>query len=705
MLSPSTRAPLLMTPSSLQSPANQRKIQHLLFDAISRYKPALAKKRLEQGASPSLGNTRMITPLMLAASNLSGDLIKHLAPLNDLAATDFDGRCALHHFLSGLSRYRHAQPPKDWRCSLRALLSRESARIKSSEGLTPFLFASAAWRCDTFIGIEEVISELSPFSDLSATDNLGRTATAIALLYGNSGSDIPSALFRADPLKNQCLELPLHPRASLAHLVAARGSLDFLKEIAPLANLDASDLLGRTPMMAAAIHGHFSSVDVLLSHGADSRRVDVDGCDALMLAIEPLPLGCDDEQWLRLMPLASESDLFFVDSLGESAQEKAIDRQLPSFASALEALACSSTASLSTTTSAAFPRRKEKLSQLLFSAIGDNDPLLLKKRLGQGADPKEPFAHSKEPLSEEYPMTPLMAACRPGTRSEVIRVLRPLSDISAVDAFGDTALSIYLRSHAIDSSEALFNLTELLSPEVAAIANDFGRTPLSQLHGSPEFCLDSIKLLAPMSDWNAVTKTGKPVVNFEHEHSSPGTAPLIFQEHPDKEWLASFRNPAGETLFHHAACAGNLSLLNTMASSLLLGSRDNHGNTPLMSIFVFRQIFSCCETVALLAPWSDCRSVNENGCDALMLAIENSRGDSSDLLEVIKILAPRSDLAFRDFLGESALDKAISYGLNNAAEALLARLAIEEERDALASATLARPSSRPSPSARSSTRI
>lgn len=85
--------------------------------------------------------------------------------------------------------------------------------------------------------------------------------------------------------------------------------------------------------------------------------------------------------------------------------------------------------------------------------------------------------------------------------------------------------------------------------------------------------------------------------------------------------------------------------------------------------------------VKLLAPWSDCRAVDAQGCDALMLAIEESQRESyGDFVGAVSELVRWADLGARDFLGESALDKAIDREFPLVEAAIRARMAIQEEK-------------------------
>lgn len=653
-----------------QSLANREKIQELLRRAIRNRKFASVKRTISQGADPSLPSTSMRwTPLMDAASMAGGAMIALFAPLNNIETVDAHGRCALHHFVSHLSKFKYAKPPEDWLLSLRLLLSPKTAMIKDATGMTALHLAASAWHCDEFIDFKEILSILGPLSDLSATASNGMTATAIALSGIPSRADSrASALFQADPLKGRCLALPDHRSGSLAHLAAANGCVDFLREISSLADLDAPDVLGRTPLMRAAMARASACVDLLLANGADPCRVDVDGCDALMLSIESLSSNSSAYSWLPLLRLASKSNLLARDSLGESAVDKAIDRRQLSLANRLVGLAGPLDARPSSQSAA--PARKEKLQQLLFEAIDDGGSLLLDKRLLQGADPREPFGALGQ--------TPLMRACSSGMENDILR-LAPVSDLAAVDAEGATALLTYLDRREIDSHEALFIVTELLCPESAGISNHRGRTPLFVAKSSPAFHSALIGLLGPMSDWKALDAHGDPIVNFPRDSSrAPGIAQAMFNFHPDQPWLAATQNNAGKTLFHLAAEGNNLPFLNAFASHRQLAARDALGRTALMCACAAR--FYSSATIALLAPWSDCHVVDANGCDALMLLIEDSLHDIDNLCAAVEILAPLSNLDARDFLGESAADKARNQTLFRAEKIILAQMAIAHER-------------------------
>lgn len=663
-------------PHFQQSLANREKIQELLRRAIRQRRIASVKRIISQGADPSFPSTSLRwTPLMDAASMAAGDMIALFAPSNNIETVDADGRCALHHFISVLSKSRYSKPPEDWLLSLRRLLSPKTAKLSDATGMTALHLAASAWQCDEFIDFKEILSILGPLSDLSATASNGMTATAIAL----SGcpfraSSRASALFQADPLKDRCLALPDHRSGSLAHLAAANGCVDFLREISPLADLDAPDLLGRTPLMRAAMARPPACVDLLLDNGADPRRVDVDGCDALMLSIESLFSYSSGYSWRPLLRLASKSNLLARDSLGESAVDKAFDRRQPSLAKRLAGLAGPLDAQPAFPLTA--PARKAKLQELLFEAIDDAGSLLLEKRLLQGADPREPFG--------ALGRTPLMRACSSGIDNDILRLV-PVSDLAAVDAQGATALLTYLDSRHIDSHDALFILTKLLSPESAAIADHQGRTPLFVARPSPAFQSAVIGLLGPMSDWKALDALGEPIVNLPRDEKAPGTALAMFGAHPDQPWLAATQNNAGQTIFHLAAKAGNLPFLSSLASHGHLAAIDALGRTALMRACLAR--LNRIPAIALLAPWSDCQVVDANGCDALMLLIEDSFLELDHIFSAVEILAPLSNLDARDFLGESAADKARNQELFRAEKIILAQMAIAQERRELIAAS------------------
>lgn len=686
-----------MTPISTfaETPARRQKIQKLLLSAIYSGHLLRVKKLLSQGADPSLPYGRlMFTPLMAAASRAHTELIALFLPFNDIAATDACGRTPLFLFMESLLTYCAPASPPNWREALSSLLTRETATKKTNNGLSPLLFAAHRMSNGT-VEFNDIVEAFRPFADFSATDANGLTATALALEAVSSPSRA-LLLFREDAHQELCLSLPNHAGGSLAHVAARQGQLDFLAEILPRLDLNAIDARGRTPLMASAAKRLFPSIDFLLAQGADPLCVDHDGCDALMLAIERHQLSdsarldfCNG-LWRKLLPLAQKSNLLSRDHLGESAFDKAMDRDLFELAEAIEMLAGPEIRYLPAMEAGPPRATPIKLSELLCSAIYAGRLDLVDKRLLQGADPQVPHPYSA---------TPLMAACSLKMH-HIIRRLSPISNLLAEDSHGNTALFYFLAGNLIDTPERLFIMTELLSPENASHLNFNGLSPLSVLRPSPEFFSATTDLLGLRDYSKAIMAGGSIDFNFNDE-TSVLHALAIFEARP--EGLLSVLNHKGHSVFHLAAKHGATAFLAATASHAALAALDFLGQTPLMrACDALSNRGNTHQTVALLAPWSDCQVVDACGCDALMLAIEAAHRESDDLFETVQSLALGSNLEARDFLGESALDKALARGFERSSNILQACLAIEEERDALASAAIARPSS---PPARSSTRI
>lgn len=671
-----------MTPAAMfvKTPAHRQKIQKLLTKAIGKGNALDVKKFLAQGASPSLPDgPRMLTPLMEAASKASAELIALFLPFNDIAATDTLGRTPLHLLLQYLGDPQLNSEPAGWREALSSLLSPDTAVKKTFKGASPLLLVASRW--GRIIDFNEIISMLRPFSDFSATDARGLTPTALALGCGMAdASSRALALFHADPDQERCLSLPDHALgSSLAHVAVNHNCVDFLSETFPRVDLNAVDARGRTLLMASVAGGGggkegFSCMDFLLAKGANPLCVDDDGCDALMLGIESLIVGFNNSQWHRLIPLAQKSNLLFRDHLGESAFDKAMDRGLFTLADAIEALAGPAIRHIPVVQTGIRPTTRKKLFELLDAAIRLRRIDLVDKRLFQGADPQAHDDHSA-----------LMLACIFDSE-EIIRRLIPVSDLRFVNSYGNTALTFFLESKAIDSPQRLLLMAELLSPEPTA--NDMGCLPLGLARPTPEFFSATMDLLGSPDDWSALSARGETILDF-HGDQAQTHALAILAAHPDPNLLLSLLNHEGQTVFHLAAKAAFLPFLTAAASQERLVALDFTGHTPLMSACAGMSHGDLFPVVALLAPWSDCCSVDYNGCDALMLAIESAFADCDDLLETVQILAPLSDLETRDFLGESALDKALARGFERSAGALRARLAIYDERETLATATLA----------------
>lgn len=270
-------------------------------------------------------------------------------------------------------------------------------------------------------------------------------------------------------------------------------------------------------------------------------------------------------------------------------------------------------------------------------------------------------------------------------------LLAPIADPILVDSTGMTALH-----HLLDDA---FILTEDLLPALALLATSgpahvqdlHGRSPLMLMQSNrPGLRSKALGILSPLSDWRSVDAQGATVLSSSiftptvKRSRRLSIASAIWENHPDQEWLASSVDRAGNSLAHVAAAIGDYNLLRTLSPQADFGARNLAGQTPLMAALALPAGFSHLSDQAfhLLAAWSDCRAVDSNGCDPLMIAIEES-GENPALIERAKDLALRCDLAARDFLGESALEKALDRGFSGVAKIIQDRMAVFAERDSL----------------------
>ena len=647
---------------------NRQKLQALLQQAILSDDMSLIRKRLAQGADPArfTSDERGLTALMDAASIGNPDVIELFLPFCDIDAVS-GGESALCFFIDRLSLVNTATPPKDWLKSLRHLCPKSTGTIRSCSPLS----RAALWWNAASPDIEIVTSELAPFFDLSFKGIYSAAPCALALSRHSPGRGaVALAIFRADPLNasSSSMRPELH---ELIHSAAKSNQVEFLKAIVPTAPMDVRNALGRTPFLAAAAALSLDAMELLVAMGCDAGAVDDEGCDALMLAIENDQGSMDFERVIALLPAPN---LFCRDHLGESSLDKARDRSMAGLAEFIEARLSQSQASPPplAESNASPPAPSGKLQRLLVQAINGDNLTMIEKRLRQGANPSLP--------APGYRDMPLFIALRQ-SRHEAVRLFIPLCDLSAPDATGEVALAAYLRSTPIHDSESLSMMEALLSPEAVLACESSGHPALGLLRATPDFSPRALKSLSALSDWEQIS-----FYSIASNHQSP-----LWEAHPNQAWLAKHANADGETLAHVAAGKNNIKLLSAISAFTDFSAKDVRGRTPLM--------FACSHgyvnndrvaAIATLAPWSDCSTVDDNGCDALMLALENSSED--DFHEVIQHLAPRVDLLARDFLGESALDKAIDRGLAKAAESIRSHLAILQERDDLA-ASIVNPTS------------
>ena len=596
-----------------------------------------------------------------------------------------------------------------WQRSIKRLLS--DAPLPSCDppavqfSRSPLATAAASWISDS-PKFEELLAILAPRHDFSLSDSNGRSAIALALRSPDTnGGRRAFSLLQCHPEMDAALRA-CHPLdGTLAHLAAKSERPDFLAAISSMADLDARDDNGRTPLMAAAGSAHDTlnheriigndgaCMRVLLENGCDARAVDRDGSDALMLLMESL----DSPQALKNIDLNATVSLLIEksnpwarDFLGESALDKAKLRNMSEVVLALQnAQARSPLAAHAEEPAPRLPAcRPGKLQELLFQAIEQDDVLLASQRLSQGADPRKPspdFEHLDRPSLR----TPLMAAAEMFS-PQMIALLAPLSNLVDVNADGETALIIFLdRAPRLFSPKFLDALPGLYSPAVARVASHAGHTPLRRARTDAASWPQLLALLGPDSDWMALDSAGNNILGrpegCRSRSASPDDDMERWNAHPDQAWLALSVNHAGETLAHLAAARGAFWLLSAIAPHADFNLKNMAGSTPLL--IAASDLRESWESVCLLASLSDCLAVDAHGCDALMLLFEGVAAEDDGLCEAVEALVGRVNLDARDFLGESTLDKAIERDFLRSVDIIRARMAIFEERDELANAS------------------
>lgn len=686
-----------MTPKPNLSPAQRKKIQNLLSQAIQKEDIPRVHKLLAQGADACApGGDRMRSPLMDAASRNNRELIKIFIPFNDIDATDSHGRSALHYFIQSMAY----GIPVDWRDTLRSLCSKKSCAPDEMGRSALTLAATLTYSTSIF---DELLVELSPTSSLSSMEINGKSACVAALLFTSNCTDLRNArraqnaktLLLADPHKEKSARI-CHPEyGTLAHLAASHGQVDFLRALEPFAEFEARDHLGRTPLMAAAIACQADAVGFLLSRGCNPQAVDFDGCDALMLGVEANASSWKegDAKCSFFASLAQLCDPAARDILGDSALDKIHYFRNAACPGVVEgAIAASGPQSpkpwsfwpalrklfgLSQRPSA---QRLRKLHELLvfftpghISQIG--------KFLGLGACATDCSFGNLAP--------PIALAALAGN-FEAIKLLLPFRAPFGSHPTRVVPLHCFLHSkHRIESDEHLLPLALLASPEDAKRPDKAGRTALSMARPSASLIPQTLDILGPVSDWFALDAKGGSILHMMHARTAcPAWFAALWNSHPDQSWLAASVDRDGNSLAHLAAQIGDAGLLKLLSPQMDLNGRNSSGHTPLMAIFPLCKWFSD-EAIELIVAWSDCRAVDPNGCDPLMMAIEESRVEDAQLIAFVRQMLPRASLCARDFIGESALDKAIDRGFSTVASLIQALLAVRQERDELACASAA----------------
>ena len=652
----------------------EARLVQLLSLSARRGNAGLVEKLLSMGANPlAFGDESHRTPLMLVAEHAAPfQIISRLIPLSNIFAVSACGSTALAlmlHRLGSPSPVSASQAPHAELLDCLSALA-PTASIPSANGRTPLMILATSWSQDDEL-FSQVLGIISPLSDFNAQDTAGLTACFLAAIHAHQHYAL--LIFQAHPEPRRACSTTSPDGQVLAHAASASNSTKLLEHLAPFSNLDARDSFGRTPLLVAASKRAYAAGSFLLAHGADPRAVDHDGCDALMLAIEAgggLIASINSEQVAFFKLLASSANLHSIDFLGESALDKA--RYMPRFSFArrliLEAMGLSEDdSSPASPPTATLPATTLKLQNLLASSIQMGCPFLVKRRLGQGADPKCPV--------DSRGSTALMIAADKGDLS-MIEILAPLGDLLARDNAGKTAIARLFESANPFTAHFSEIIDSLSGSPVIHASNGLGT--LNAIFASNHFYPSAslrMDVFAPLLDW-------RQAIDFPH----PSLAMMLWDALPQPEafWAASICDIHGSTLAHLAARSGNHSLLQALLPFSNLAATDRQGLTPLMA--ACSDGLPSLAAIELLAPISDCRAVDVHGRDALMLAIESSipRFSTHLLLSAAIHLVDRCDLFAADHLGATALHKAHDFQALPVADLISSRLAIFAERSSLA---------------------
>ena len=227
----------------------------------------IAKLVLEHGANVDSSNNIEGPAINFAVMGGHVELAKMLIHeyKADLTALCCDGTNLLHlAVLSG-------------RCDLVSLILDLGVlpAITEKYGHNIFHFAVAAKSLDML----QMLLKRFPEMDLRATNKGEENPMHIAAEFGSL--EFVQFLLKLDPylatMVSTLAGLPLHS-------AARKGKVDCVSALITPENLNSEGPQGRTPLIEAAINGHFSVVKFLIERGANVNKVDADGGSALLAA-------------------------------------------------------------------------------------------------------------------------------------------------------------------------------------------------------------------------------------------------------------------------------------------------------------------------------------------------------------------------------------------------------------------------------------
>ncbi|XP_071105461.1 uncharacterized protein [Haliotis cracherodii] len=524
------------------------------------------------------------TPVMMAAvqeHQYVFDLL--VSEQADLTLVDEDGNSVLHHACLGGNK-----------ALVQHLVSPSNINTRGQNGWTPVMMAAGR-------GHQSVFDLLvSKQADLTLVDKDGNSALHIACMCGNKTivqhlvlpSNINTrgqngwtsvmlaavkghqSLFDLLVSKQADLTLVDKDGNSVLHLACVGGNKAIVQHLVSPSNINTRGLIGSTPVMMAAIKGHQSVVDLLVSKQADLTLVDKDGNSALHLA-------CRGGNKAIVQHLVSPSN---INTRGQNGRTPVMMAAFQGHQSVFELLV-SKQADLTLVD-------KDGNSVLYLACVGGNKAIV-----------QHLVSPSNINTRGENGLTPVMIAAAQGHQSVFDLLVSKEADLTLVDKYGNSVLH-----HAcVGGNKAI--VQHLVSPSNINTRGENGLTPVMMAAAQGHQSVFDL-LVSKEADLTLVDKYGNSVlhhacvggnkaivqhlvspsnINTRGENRLTPVMRAADQGHQSvfdllvsKKTDLTLVDKYGNSVLHHACVGGNEAIVQHLVSPSNINTRGLNGGTPVM---------------------------------------------------------------------------------------------------------------------------